>query len=96
MDPSSAPVAGATLTEIRNEELGHIFGVSRGVLVTEVFSDPARASGLRGGDVLVRADGQDLTSVAQLRRIVAAHNADRAVELEIVRQKRTRTLTLRW
>lgn len=96
MGPESAPVAGAKLTEIRNEELGHIFGVARGVLVTEVFSDPARESGLRGGDVLVRADGQDLTSVAQLRRIVAAHNADRSVELEIVRQKRTRPLTLRW
>jgi S1-C subfamily serine protease len=96
MDPASAPVAGAKLTEIRNEELGHIFGVSRGVLVTEVFSDPARGSGLRGGDVLLRADGRDLTSVAQLRRIVAAHGGDRAVELEVVRQKRTRTITLRW
>jgi S1-C subfamily serine protease len=96
MDPASAPVAGARLTEIRNEELGHIFGVSRGVLVTEVFSDPARESGLRGGDVIVRADGQDLTTVAQLRRAVAAHDSDRSVELEIVRQKRTRSLTLRW
>jgi hypothetical protein len=96
MDPESAPVAGAKLTDIRNEELGHIFGVSHGVLVTEVFSDPARESGLRGGDVLVRADGQDLTSVGQLRRIVAAHNGDHSVELEIVRQKKTRPLTLRW
>jgi len=96
MDPESAPVAGAKLTEIRNEELGHIFGVAHGVLVTEVFSDPARASGLRGGDVLVRADGQALTSVSQLRRIVAAHRSDRSVDLEVVRQKRTRPLTLHW
>jgi C-terminal processing protease CtpA/Prc len=96
MDPEKAPVAGAKLTEIRNDELGHIFGVSSGVLVTEVFSDPARSSGLRGGDVIVTADGQDLASVAQLRRIVARHNGDRAVDLEIVRQKRTRQLTLRW
>jgi hypothetical protein len=34
--------------------------------------------------------------VAQFRRIVAAHRADRTVDLEIVRQKRPRTLTLRW
>jgi membrane-associated protease RseP (regulator of RpoE activity) len=96
MDPSSAPVAGAKLAEIRSEDLGRIFGVSRGVLVTDVFSDPARESGLHGGDVIVRADGRDLTTVAQLRRIVAAHAGDRSVELEIVRQKKTRPLTLRW
>jgi serine protease Do len=96
MDASSAPVAGAKLAEIRSEDLGHVFGVSRGVLVTDVFSDPAREAGLHGGDVIVRADGRDLTSVAQLRRIVAAHGGDRAVELEIVRQKKTRSLTLRW
>jgi len=96
LDPESAPIAGAKLTEIRNDDLGHIFGVSSGVLVTEVFADPSRSSGLRGGDVILRADGEDLTSVAQLRRIVASHAADRVVDLEIVRQKRARTLTLRW
>ena len=96
LDPESAPIAGAKLTEIRNDDLGHIFGVSSGVLVTEVFAEPSRSSGLRGGDVILRADGEDLTTVAQLRRIVAAHAADRVVDLEIVRQKRARTLTLRW
>ena len=96
MDVEKAPVAGAKLTEIHSDELGHIFGVSSGILVTDVFSDPARSSGLRGGDVIVAADGQDVTSIAQLRRVVATHNADRAVDLEIVREKRTRSLTLRW
>jgi PDZ domain len=97
MDPESAPIAGAKLTEIRNDDLGHIFGVSSGVLVTEVFADPSRSSGLRGGDVILRADGEDVTSVGQLRRIIiAAHAADRVLDLEIVRQKRARTLTLRW
>jgi membrane-associated protease RseP (regulator of RpoE activity) len=96
MDSESAPLAGASLVEIRGEAFGHIFGVSSGVLVTQVFTDPARSSGLKGGDVILRADGQEVTAVAQLRRIVAAHNGDRVVELEIVRQKRTRTLTLRW
>jgi S1-C subfamily serine protease len=96
LDPETAPVAGAQLVEIHGDAFAHIFGVPGGVLVTEVFSDPARASGLRGGDVVLRADGQDLTTVAQFRRIVAAHRADRTVDLEIVRQKRPRTLTLHW
>ena len=95
-DAGIVPVVGAKLVAVNDESLGHIFGVSSGVLVTEVFSDPAESSGLRGGDVIRRADGRDITDVAQLRRIVNAHGADRTVELEIVRQKRTRALTLRW
>lgn len=92
----SSSIAGASLSEIRDEGLGHIFGVASGLLVTEVFSDPAESSGLKGGDVIVGADGQDITRLAQLRRIISAHNDDRSVELEIVRQKRTRSITLRW
>jgi voltage-gated potassium channel Kch len=92
----STPIAGASLSEIRDEELGRIFGVNSGLLVTEVFSDPAQASGLRGGDVIVGADGRDITRLAQLRAIIVSHNDDRAVDLEVVRQKRTRTITLRW
>lgn len=95
-DGSSAALAGASLSEIHSAELGRIFGVDSGLLVTEVFSDPAQGSGLRGGDVIVAADGQEMTRLVQLRRIITAHNDDRAVELEIVRQKRTRTITLRW
>ena len=96
MEAGFVPVVGAKLVAINDESLGHIFGVSSGVLVTEVFGDPAESSGLKGGDVIRRADGRDITDVAQLRRIVAAHGGDRNVDLEIVRQKRTRSLTLRW
>lgn len=92
----SIPIAGASVSEIRDAELGRIFGVASGLLVTEVFSDPAQGSGLRGGDVIVGADGQDITRLGQLRRVISAHNDDRSVELEIVRQKRTRAITLRW
>lgn len=96
LDPESAPLAGAQLVWIHGDAWESIFDVGSGVLVTDVFSDPARASGLKVGDVLLRADGQDLTSVAQLRRIVDTHRSDRVVELQIVRQKRARTITLHW
>ncbi|HKW09270.1 MAG TPA: PDZ domain-containing protein [Gemmatimonadaceae bacterium] len=96
MEPGYVPVLGATLVAISDEAFGHIFGVSSGVLVTQVFGDPAESSGLKGGDVIRRAEGREVTEVGQLRRIVAAHDSDRAVDLEIVRQKRTRTITLRW
>ena len=96
LDPESAPLAGAQLVWIHGDAWESIFDVASGVLVTDVFSDPARASGLKVGDVILRADGQDLTSVAQLRRIVDTHRSDRVVELQLVRQKRARTITLHW
>jgi C-terminal processing protease CtpA/Prc len=96
LDPESAPLAGAQLVWIQGDAWRGIFDVGSGVLVTDVFSDPARTSGLKVGDVILRADGQDLTSVAQLRRIVDTHRSDRTVELQIVRQKRARTVTLHW
>ena len=96
LDPESAPLAGAQLVWIHGDAWESIFDVGSGVLVTDVFSDPARASGLKVGDVILRADGRDLTSVAQLRRVVDTHRSDRSVELQIVRQKRARTITLHW
>jgi C-terminal processing protease CtpA/Prc len=96
LDPESAPLAGAQLVWIHGDAWENIFDVASGVLVTDVFSDPARASGLAVGDVILRADGQDLTSVAQLRRVVDTHRSDRTVELQIVRRKRARTVTLHW
>jgi len=96
LDPESAPLAGAQLVWIQGDAWQGIFDVGSGVLVTDVFSDPARASGLKVGDVILRADGRDLTSVAQLRRIVDTHRSDRTVELQLVRQKRARTITLHW
>ena len=96
LDPESAPLAGAQLVWIHGDAWESIFDVGSGVLVTDVFSDPARASGLKVGDVILRADGQDLTSVTQLRRIVDTHRSDRTVELQLVRQKRARTITLHW
>lgn len=78
-------------------ELGESFGVDAGVLLTHVAeSSPARTSGLRSGDVIVKANGEDVTSIPQLRRIIAGAGDDRRVELRVVRQKKPTNLTLRW
>ena len=96
MYSENAAVAGASLAEINSESLGRYFGVNAGVLVIRVFGDPAAASGLREGDVIVRADDRAISSVPQLRRLVAAHDDDRSVELRVVRHKKPLTLTLKW
>jgi len=84
-------------TAVVDQELGENFGVDAGVLLTHVADpSPARSSGLKSGDVIVRADGEDVTSVAQLRRIINAAGDERRVELRVVRSKRTIPITLRW
>jgi S1-C subfamily serine protease len=46
--------------------------------------------------VIVKANGEDVTSIPQLRRIIAGAGDDRRVELRVVRQKKPTNLTLRW
>jgi predicted metalloprotease with PDZ domain len=92
----NAPLAGASLAAIQSERMGRYFGVSSGILVTGVFGDPAAASGLQEGDVIRNANGREVTTVLQLRRIVEAHIAERLVELEVIRHRKPLTVKLRW
>lgn len=91
-------VAGAQLVAI-TEGLGRTLGVRRGVLVANApVGSPAYESGLRDGDVLVKAAGQLVRTVGELRERVAmsADNGEHALVLELVRAKRVRSATLRW
>lgn len=91
-------VAGAQLVAV-TEGLGRAIGVQHGVLVTYApAGSPAYQSGLRDGDVLTRAAGQLLRTVADLRMRVAAaaENGEHSLALELVRGKRARKATLSW
>lgn len=96
-DGASAPVAGATLATL-NAELGRRFGASEGLLVlSAAHGSPAREAGLRGGDVIVKAAGRPVRSLAQFRSLVAAQSSNgRRLELEIRRANRTMTLQMDW
>lgn len=88
-------MGGAKLESI-TEGLGKALGVAAGVLVLKVGpGTPAYQSGLRDGDVILRAAGQSVRNVRELR---AAAEGDReeGVKLVIQRDKRQRELTLRW
>lgn len=94
----AAGVAGAQLVAL-TEGLSRALGVRRGVLVTNApVSSPAYQSGLRDGDVITRADGAELVTVADLRERVAAaaNNGEHSVSLVLVRGKKTRKGSLRW
>lgn len=91
-------VAGAQLVAV-TEGLGRTLGVRGGVLVTNApVGSPAYQSGLRDGDVITRAGGVQLRTVADLRERVAtaANNGEHSVALELVRSRRARKGSLRW
>jgi S1-C subfamily serine protease len=91
-------VAGAELAEI-NPGLSDYFGADRGVVVLKVADDgPAERAGLRAGDVVVRAGGQPVATLSDLRRqILRAQDGDRrSVELEVLRKGKQRKLDLEW
>jgi S1-C subfamily serine protease len=92
------PFAGAEFTAL-NQDLCDALGVKpEGVFVTNVIEgSAARAAGLRGGDVVVKADSIRIESPIDLVRAIRnADETDRSVDLQIIRKHKAQQLTLRW
>lgn len=88
-------LAGAEFAEM-NEGLGRYFRTSEGLLVLKVAPEsPAARAGLEAGDVVVRANGQAVEDVGDLREAFTDAD-DRTVRVEVVRQGARRTLEIRW
>jgi serine protease Do len=66
---------------------------SNGVVVTEVLDDtPAERGGLKQGDVIVRFNGESVLDVQQFMFLVAQTRPNTLVDVEVVRDGRTRSL----
>jgi predicted metalloprotease with PDZ domain len=88
-------VAGAELKTI-SEGLGKALGAPEGVLVISTEpGTPAFRSGLRDGDIILKAGGRTVTTVGLLRNVVARGDGDEGVQLVILRERKQRELTLR-
>ena len=95
------PFAGAEFTAL-NDDLRDALGVkTSGVFVTNVMEgSPARSAGLRGGDIIVKADGIKVHGpvdlVGAIRNADSRSNTTHTIELEILRKHKSQTLTLGW
>ena len=73
--------------------LRDLAGVSQasGVLVRDVAAEsPAETAGIRSGDILIGLDGENVTGVDDITRLLDASRIGRAVELHLIRgQSRT-------
>jgi len=108
MNPSVAPliafgtpsgtmlIAGAEMVPV-NPELGDVLGVRKGVLLVNVpAATPADRSGLRAGDVVVRAATTEILDPAGLHMAMIHAGSARTLQLDVVRKGKGQRLTLRW
>jgi len=92
------PFAGAELIAL-NDDLSDVLDVKpEGVFVTNVVKGtPASDAGLRGGDIILRANNARVSTPIDLVRVIrVAVDSDRSVVLQIVRKHQPQSLTLRW
>lgn len=88
-------LAGAELTPM-NEGLARYFAAREGLLVTRVSPEsPAGRAGLEAGDVVVRAGGQAVATVDELRQAVRRAEGGQ-LPLEVMRGRRRQTVELTW
>ena len=78
-----------------NEELAEALGLEKpgGALVAEVTpGGPAAEAGIQAGDVILNFDGNDVTEMRELPRMVADTEVGKTVRITVFREGKTQTL----
>lgn len=65
----------------------------RGILVDQVTADPPRAAGLRRGDLILTANGVEVTTLAQLRRVLYRTGAEEELTCTVLRRGQELTIS---
>jgi membrane-associated protease RseP (regulator of RpoE activity) len=91
-------ILGAIMSTVSGD-LAKTLKIDPGVLVNDVTDEtPASRSGLKTGDVIITANGQQILSLKQLQEILMtrATSGERSVPLVVVRDKRQQKVTVSW
>jgi len=76
------------------DQLAEYFGTKDGALVTGVDDGmPAKAAGLKAGDVITKIDGEAVHNAADVRRIVASKTE---VAITITRDHKEQTIKVKY
>jgi serine protease Do len=90
---------GIRAEALSDEERQYIRGMSqetRGILVTTLYPDsPASAAGLKAGDIILQAEGRDISSNTDFRTIMSGKSPGDYVTLNLLRAGRRLTKKLR-
>lgn len=96
LDVLSKPILtlGIKVREI-NEQLSKKYDLPEGIYVIEVVSfSPAEKAGIRSGDVITYFDGKRVKTFEELNKIKNSKNAGDKVNVQVVRDGKTRTVEL--
>jgi len=63
--------------------------------IVVALGTPAKESGLRSGDVIIKADASPVGNPGELIRVMRESNGS-SIRLDIVRKRKPQTITLRW
>jgi membrane-associated protease RseP (regulator of RpoE activity) len=87
---------GIETDEVTRENMGkYNLREVRGVAIEKVLEkSPAEAAGLQAGDVIVKFEGEDVTSVRKLTRLLSEVAPDHEARLKIVRNGDEREVTV--
>ena len=81
--------------QVLTEDLQEIFGVRKGVVISEVQNDsPADLAGLLRGDVLTEIDGRKVTSVNEVKNAIGLLRVGEQIEVKFVRDKQSSSAQL--
>ena len=87
---------GVSIQEV-TEDLAKKFKLkeAEGALIADVMENsPAERGGIKRGDIVVTFDGKVIDTPSELQRVVARTNPEKRVKVKVVRNGKTRTLTL--
>jgi len=79
-----------------SDQLGDYFGISDGdgVLISSVVEDsPAEKAGIKAGDVVIRADNEDIEDTGDLSEVVSDHEKGDKITLVVLRDGRRQEIT---
>jgi membrane-associated protease RseP (regulator of RpoE activity) len=94
--PAQNGVFGARVLTL-SPELAKKLNLSEGLLIDEVPEEtPAFKSGLRTGDVIVSASGQPVSSVKRLLELLMMRDTDRRAALVVMRDGKSRAISVSW
>jgi membrane-associated protease RseP (regulator of RpoE activity) len=86
---------GIKMDEVSGQ-MAEYFEVEGGALITEVIADsPAASAGLKAGDVVVRAAGQEVGSPAALHKALTGSESGEEIEVKVVRKGKEKTLKVK-
>jgi len=88
------PYLGVKIISATEAKQYYGLNIEKGIYVAQIVAgSPSDRAGVREGDVIVRIDGEDVSTLGDLRRVLDKHKPGDEVAVELVRSGQTLTLT---